>query len=99
MSTMIKNKLFLGLSGSGVARASHDTNGEWQVQHMLEEKDVLCLAADPNDSRRLFAGTRNGVLSSIDRGLSWQESGMSGINVKSMAVSPHVSGSASTGTR
>lgn len=86
---MKDNRLFLALSGSGVARAGCDANGDWQVRHLLEDRDVLCLTADPNDSKRLFAGTRNGVLSSTDAGLTWQDKGMSGLNVKSMAVSPH----------
>jgi photosystem II stability/assembly factor-like uncharacterized protein len=86
---MTGNEIFLAVAGSGLARAHGGSNGDWTVEHLLEDQGVLCLAADLANSQSLYAGTKNGVLRSNDRGLTWQSSGMDGQIVKSIAVSPH----------
>ena len=52
---------------------------------------VMCVAVDPHDSRRIFAGTFDrGIYSSRDRGDVWESvgSGMADARVLSIAISP-----------
>lgn len=86
---MSRSEILLAVSGRGLARASRGSNGGWKVDHHLEDNDVQCVAADPENAQRVFAGTKNGVLASKDAGLTWQSSGMEGQIVKSLAVSLH----------
>jgi hypothetical protein len=83
------NKIFISTSGSSLARAECGANGHWSVEHLLENENVRCLAADPHNPHRVYAGTqKNGVLRSEDRGQTWQPSGMDKHVVKAIAVSP-----------
>ncbi len=80
---------FLAGSDEGVTRAERALDGDWVVTRHAAEHKVTCLAADPTDLHRVYAGTHDGVLCSDDRGLTWQPSGMDGQIVKALAVSPH----------
>jgi hypothetical protein len=62
---------------------------------------VQCLAADPLDADCAFAGTKgNGVLSSRDRGKTWQPAGPDGPTlVKALAVSGTQPGTIYAGTK
>jgi photosystem II stability/assembly factor-like uncharacterized protein len=84
----IKNKTFLATTGNGLAQAERETGGEWMVEFLLKDQDVRCLAADPLNSHVIFAGTQvNGVLRSDDQGRNWQQAGLPGVSIKSLAVS------------
>ena len=92
--------VFLATTGKGLARAVADESGEYAVEHLLGDKDVRCLAADPQNRDIVFAGTQGqGVLRSDDRGQSWRPAGLDGIIVKSLAVSPTVPGTIFAGTK
>ncbi len=63
----------------GIARAERAANGGWTVEHLLAERDVRCLAADPLDPAVVYVGTQgDGVLRSDDRGRTWRPAGMAG---------------------
>jgi photosystem II stability/assembly factor-like uncharacterized protein len=97
---MSSDKVFLATTGSGLARAERDTNGDWPVEPLLEGHDVRSLAADPLNAGVVYAGTQGeGVLRSTDRGQTWQPAGMTGQIIKSLAVSPHESGVIYAGTK
>jgi photosystem II stability/assembly factor-like uncharacterized protein len=85
----MNDRIFLATDGKGIARAQHGPNRDWAVEQLMSEHRVTCLAADPSDRRRVYAGTRNGVLRSDDAGLTWRASAMGGHVVKALAVSPH----------
>jgi hypothetical protein len=84
----MNQRIILASHGKGLRRAVCIQNGTWQVEELLPDHHITCLAADPSDPRRLYAGTQDGILSSWDYGVSWQAGGMSGIIIKSLAVSP-----------
>ncbi len=86
---MVGNKTLLATTGSGLARAARDDAGRWTVTSLLKNDEVHCVAADPLDSRVVYAGTAgNGVLRSEDGGQTWRTAGLTGQIVKSLAVSP-----------
>ena len=92
--------IFLASYDKGITRAACDPNGDWTVENLLTNQHVTCLAADPHNSQRVFAGTRTGgVYCSSDGGLTWQPSGMEGYPVKSLAVNPHDSKILYAGTK
>lgn len=92
--------IFLATTGHGLARAERDANAQWSVQHLLGDQDVRCLAADPNNSSIIYAGTQgNGVFSSSDGGKSWQPAGLSGHKVKAISVSRAEPGTIYAGTK
>ncbi len=81
---------FLATTGKGIARAKQAANDAWQVDHLLADQDVRCLAANPHNLQVVYAGTQgNGLLRSVDQGQTWRPSGLEGSIVKSIAVSPH----------
>jgi hypothetical protein len=87
-------------TGNGLARAERAASGVWQVEHLLADQDVRCLAADPRNRDVVYAGTQgNGVLRSIDRGKTWQPAGLSDRIVKSIAISPTEPGTIYAGTK
>jgi hypothetical protein len=94
------NKSFLATTGNGITRAECDPAGQWSVEFLLENQSVSCLASDPSNPRRIYAGTDgDGVLLSEDSGKSWKPAGMQGQTVKSLAVSPHNPDAIYAGTR
>lgn len=96
---LIESKIFLSTPGPGIARAQPDGRGGWQVSRLLGEVNVHCLAADPHDPRRLFAGTQQGLYISSDQGLNWQPGGLAGTPVHALAACPHTPGRLFAGVR
>jgi hypothetical protein len=87
---MDRSRIILACYDRGVHRAVEKTNNQWQVQTLLPDIQVSCLAAHPSDSSVIYAGTKeDGVFKSTDRGLTWQPAGLSGQVVKSLAVDSH----------
>lgn len=86
---MTDDNVFLASFDNGITRAARDADGNWTVEHLMTEHTVTCLAADPANTQRLYAGTQDGALRSDDGGLIWQPSSLQGHPVKSLAVSPH----------
>lgn len=83
------DSVFIATTGDGLARASRDTTGQWQVERVLPGSDVRCLAVDPLNPQCVYAGTQGqGVLRSDDRGRSWRRAGLAGQIVKAIAASP-----------
>jgi photosystem II stability/assembly factor-like uncharacterized protein len=97
---MFNAKLFLSASRPGIARAELVDDGSWRVETVLDGFDVRCLARDPHDGDTVYAGTQgNGVLRSIDRGLTWYAAGLEGQIVKSLAISKVQPGMLVAGTK
>jgi photosystem II stability/assembly factor-like uncharacterized protein len=91
---------FIAINRNGLALAQRQTNGDWSVEFLLEDKDPCCLAIDPFNRNRLYAGIQGGgVLHSDDCGHTWRSVGMQGQVVKSLAISPHYPGTIYAGTR
>lgn len=81
---------FLSFAGRRIVRAVCGANGDWQVEPALTGLAVTTIAADPTDSRTLYAGTQtDGIYRSTDQGQTWQPWGLAGQAVKSIAASPH----------
>lgn len=78
-------------TGNDVVRIHSDSSGNWAVKAVLTGKGVQCLAMDPLDAKRMYAGTfDNGLFRSDDGGLRWHPAG-DGIphpRILSVAVSP-----------
>jgi hypothetical protein len=91
--------VFLATTGDGLARAARDAAGDWSVEQLLPGQEVTCLAADPRNPDHVYGGTPNGVLQSSDGGQTWQQAGLAGIHVKSLAVSPVSPGTVYAGTK
>lgn len=82
-------KTILATTGRGLARATRGTNELWSVELLAPDHDVSCLAADPLNPDRLYAGTKgSGVLLSNDAGRTWQSVGLIGQTIKALATSP-----------
>ena len=82
--------ILLATTSPGVARAERTASGSWRVEHALPGTKVTFLAVDPNDRRRVWAGTKHeGVLRSGNGGRSWQAAGLRERPVMSLAVSAH----------
>jgi photosystem II stability/assembly factor-like uncharacterized protein len=91
---------FLATTGHGLARATAGQGDEWQVELMLTEQDVRCLAADPWHPEIIYAGTQgHGVLRSNDRGKTWRSAGLAGQIVKALAISRTQPGTLYAGTK
>jgi len=83
------DRVFIATTGNGLARASRDAGGQWEVESLLSGGDVRCLAVDPLNPQRVYAGTQGqGVLRSDDRGRTWHRAGLAGQIVKAIAASP-----------
>ena len=88
MSGKMRTRIFISTSGRHLTRAAKEEDGTWAVDFLLEGQDIRCLAADPLDSSRVFAGRQEGgVLVSNNQGLTWQEAGLPEVSIKSLAVS------------
>ena len=97
---MSNPRVFLACYDRGVTRATESHDGAWKVDRALPEFQVTCLAQDPSNPRVVYAGTReHGVWRSEDRGRTWNEVGLRGQVVKSLAVSPHDSDTLFAGSK
>src|SRR5690606_41337321 len=95
----MRDTVFISTTRPGIARAAF-LNGQWQVEHLLPGEDVRCLAVDPHNPDRLFAGTQGaGVLRSDDAGRTWQRGGLDGQIINSMAVSRTTPGRVAAGAK
>ncbi|MCW5850667.1 MAG: hypothetical protein KIT87_11385 [Anaerolineae bacterium] len=82
-------KTFIAPRGTGIARATEGATGVWHVETLLGNTAVRCLAVDPLDNQRVFAGTQGaGVLRSEDGGTTWQSAGLTGWTITAIAASP-----------
>jgi hypothetical protein len=85
---VMESKILISGMGNGLARAECGLSGAWQVEHLIPDQDIRCLAADPRHPHLLYAGTQGqGVLCSKDAGKTWHPGGLAGRIVKSIAVS------------
>lgn len=94
--------IFLATTGQGVARATRNDSGDWQVETCLASPspNVHCLTADSLNPNVVYTAVDGqGVLRSDDRGQSWQVVGNPGYDVRSLAVSPHQPGLLYAGVR
>lgn len=97
---MTDARTFIATTGEDVARALYTADGEWSVEYLLSGEGVSCLAADPQNSDIIYAGTRQqGVWRSVDCGLTWQVIGLQGQCVTSLAVNSHHSNIVYAGTK
>jgi photosystem II stability/assembly factor-like uncharacterized protein len=93
-------KTFIAATGEGLARAVPQSDGVWQVTHILQDAGVHCVAADPHNANTLYAGTsKRGLLRCDDGGAMWRTVGLMGHVIRSVAVSPHDSNVIFAGTR
>jgi photosystem II stability/assembly factor-like uncharacterized protein len=75
----------------GVVVFSLDGRQPTDAQPLLSDAGVRCLAVDPNDPRRVYAGTFDaGLCASEDGGVTWRqdERGLGDRRVMSLAASP-----------
>ncbi len=85
----MNNGIFLAATGKDLARAEYQEY-QWQITKELSGMQINCLAADPHNSGRVFAGTqKNGIQVSEDFGISWRGLGLQDVIVKSLALSIH----------
>ncbi len=91
---------FLASVGRGIARAIQNPRGHWEMDYLLQDLDVHCLATDPLQEDVVYAGTRSsGVLRSSDAGLTWVAAGLERCDVRAIAVSASRLGLIYAGTR
>lgn len=91
--------LFLATTGQALARAEC-VGATWQVETLRPGQHLTCLAADPLQSQRIYAGTSaDGVLVSEDAGSTWRPAGLAGVQVRSLAVSTHSPGTLYAGCK
>lgn len=96
---MAKEPIFLATKDTGLARGQK-VNGNWQVKTCLAGTKLTCLALDPTQAGRVYAGTQsNGVLVSHDSGDNWTPAGLPDIAVRSLAVSQHRAGTIYAGCK
>src|SRR5579859_8217448 len=78
--------IFLATLAPGIARA-RSSGGDWTVEVVLPEVDVRCLAADPVQPMRVWAGTQGqGMLVSDNAGDTWASAGLDGRIVKAITA-------------
>lgn len=83
------DRVFISAAESGLVRANLAAAGSASVETLLHRVVVNCLAADPLDDERVYAGAQgSGVLRSDDRGRNWRSVGLEGQNVTALAASP-----------
>lgn len=91
---------FLSTTGNGIARATCEPDGHWSVENTLENQPITCLAVDPLQPGRAYAGTQKaGVLCSEDFGRTWAATGFIDQTIKTIAVSPFIPGMLLAGTK
>jgi len=73
-------------TGDGIARLD-EAGGGWTVELFLRRSGAQCLAIDPADPDRLYAGLReSGVRRSDDGGRTWVDCALPEAGVFSLAV-------------
>lgn len=78
--------IFISTTWRGISRAER-TGDSWKSTSQLEGEETRSLAS--SGEGLILAGTQgNGVLRSEDAGVSWAPSGLDGMIVKSLAISP-----------
>lgn len=78
--------IFVSTTWHGISRAER-SGGSWQVSSHLKDEETRSLAS--SKPGLILVGTQgNGVFRSDDAGVSWRASGLNGMIVKSIAVSP-----------
>ena len=93
-------KIFLSITGDGIARAERIGTASWRVENLLGGQEITCLAVDPLQAGAIYAGIRGkGVLRSIDDGRTWSSTGLFGHTVKSDRASPLNPGVIYAGTK
>lgn len=79
--------IFIFVQGVGLHR-SNDKGTTWQALTLPEKNtSIHCMVINP--AGEIFVSTDNGVLSSIDGGLSWSSIGLDGHQVLGIATSPN----------
>jgi photosystem II stability/assembly factor-like uncharacterized protein len=74
-------------TGDSVARLDESPHG-WAVELSLEDSGAQCVALDPADPETVYAGLNGGgVRKTTDGGRTWDEAGLEGAQVFSVAVS------------
>jgi photosystem II stability/assembly factor-like uncharacterized protein len=58
-------------SSSGAIWRTVDAGATWQRLFAPSTASITALAVDPLDSTRIYAATTNGIITSVDAGLSW----------------------------
>jgi photosystem II stability/assembly factor-like uncharacterized protein len=96
----MSDKVFISTTGNGLARASRLASGQWEVKNLLLGSDIRCMAPDPLNAERVYAGTQGqGVLRSDDHGETWRAVGLAEHAVKAIAASPLRQGVVYAGTK
>ena len=94
------DQVFVSADGAGLVRARKLPSGNYQVDRALTGPTVRCLARNPLNPIRAYAGAEGaGVLVSQDWGASWQPLGLAGQTVTAVAASPTEDGVIYAGTR
>ena len=92
-----RNARLYAATGDGIARLD-EAGGEWSVELSLSGSGAQCLAVDPGNPERAYAGLREGgVRRTDDAGRTWVECSLPHPSVFSLAVSP-VDGAVYAGT-
>jgi photosystem II stability/assembly factor-like uncharacterized protein len=87
---MNDRRVILSTNSNTIDRMVEGADGTWSVEQTLTKHQVTCLAEDSSNPGIVYAGTREGgVWRSRDFGKTWENAGMRGQIVKSLAVSPH----------
>jgi hypothetical protein len=93
-------RTLIATTGHGISRAVENDSGEWQVDVLLQDQAVYCLAADPLNRQVVYAATNgSGVLRSEDCGETWRPAGLTKYPVKALAVSRAEPGVIYAGTK
>jgi photosystem II stability/assembly factor-like uncharacterized protein len=78
-------------TGDAVAQIDTLDGQRFDATLNLEGRGVMCVAVDPHDAKRVFAGTFDrGIYRTLDGGETWQSvgAGMADARVLSLAISP-----------
>jgi photosystem II stability/assembly factor-like uncharacterized protein len=87
----------LATTGDAVARITGE-DGQMTIEPLIEGIGARCVAVDPRDPQRVFAGSQGrGVWRSTDGGATFEDARLPAEDVMSVAVSP-VDGAAFAGT-
>src|SRR5690606_29102921 len=79
---------FLAVTDRGLARLT-ERDGAFESRIVLEDPRLQCVAVDPREPGRIFAGSRGrGVWRGDDGGASWSSADLPARDVFSLAVSP-----------